>query len=230
MVQQNERSGVKMEQWSIYKHTFLDGKVYIGKTMKNPEERWGKLGRGYQGQPIIFDAILAYGWNNIKHEIIFSGLTEREAYLKEQELIRLSCEEGQNGNYNVQFSKRGEKQSTKALTRNETIITEDSLKQYGKYILHLPDIYYDRAMEKNGVSPFGVALEKDRATFEIWRSVNGGYEYSQNEAMYPHENMTFGDAEKWLTDNGEIGNTVKISFFSDDNIEKFTEEMKRMCS
>jgi len=219
-----------MEKWSIYKHTFPDGKVYIGKTMKNPEERWGKLGRGYQGQPIIFDAILAYGWNNIKHEVIFSGLTEREAYLKEQELIRLSCEEGQNGNYNVQFSKREEKQSKKALTRNETIITEESLKRYGKYVIHLPDVYFDRAMERNGVSPVGVAFEKDRATFELWYTVPDGYEYSINEAMYPQKDMTFGDAEKWIIENGEIGKPVKKTFLSNDAIKESTEELKRMCS
>lgn len=31
--------------WSVYRHTFPDGKVYIGKTQERPEERWGKYGR-----------------------------------------------------------------------------------------------------------------------------------------------------------------------------------------
>lgn len=31
-----------MNEWTIYKHTFPNGKCYIGKTSQLPEDRWGK--------------------------------------------------------------------------------------------------------------------------------------------------------------------------------------------
>ena len=43
---------------------------------------------GYQDNPHFFRAIVKYGWDNFKHEILFEGLTEDEAYEKEKELIK----------------------------------------------------------------------------------------------------------------------------------------------
>ena len=52
--------------WTVYKHTFPDGKVYIGITGMKPEKRWsdghGYLGRvdGQYNQPLIARAIVKY--------------------------------------------------------------------------------------------------------------------------------------------------------------------------
>lgn len=72
--------------YTVYKHTCPNGKVYIGITQQNIELRWRNSGQGYIGQR-FYRAILKYGWDNIKHEILFTDLTKEEACQKEIELI-----------------------------------------------------------------------------------------------------------------------------------------------
>lgn len=69
----------------VYKHTFPNGKVYIGITGTNPVLRWGN-GCNYH-QKRLKAAIKKYGWVNIKHEVLFEGLTKEQAEQKEIELI-----------------------------------------------------------------------------------------------------------------------------------------------
>lgn len=62
-------------------------KYYIGITnRKNINDRWGKDGCGYKGQP-FYRAIQKYGWNNFHHNIIYQNLAYQEACSKEIELI-----------------------------------------------------------------------------------------------------------------------------------------------
>ena len=70
----------------VYKHTFPDGKVYIGQT-NNTQKRW-RDGHGYKGQKKIFDAIIKYGWDNITHEILIDGLSQKLADLAESLYIK----------------------------------------------------------------------------------------------------------------------------------------------
>lgn len=70
----------------LYKHTSPSGKVYIGITRRNPSERW-RNGKGYKNNIHFYNAILKYGWDNFRHEILFDELTEEEAKTKEVELI-----------------------------------------------------------------------------------------------------------------------------------------------
>ena len=72
--------------YCVYKHTCPNGKIYIGITGKNPLRRW-REGQGYIHNQYFFNAILKYGWDNIKHEILFTNLTKEEACEKEIELI-----------------------------------------------------------------------------------------------------------------------------------------------
>ena len=74
-------------KWLVYKHTSPSGKVYIGITCRLPEIRWNK-GLGYKSSPRFFLAIIKYGWENIKHEILETNLSEEKAKLKEIELIK----------------------------------------------------------------------------------------------------------------------------------------------
>lgn len=71
--------------YCVYKHTCPNGKVYIGITMQNPLHRWNG-GRGYAGT-YFHNAILKYGWDNIRHEILLDGLTKEEACESEVALI-----------------------------------------------------------------------------------------------------------------------------------------------
>ncbi len=72
--------------YTVYKHTCPNGKVYIGITCCEVHERW-KNGAGYKKNEHFYRAIEKYGWENIKHEILFNGLTREEAENKEKELI-----------------------------------------------------------------------------------------------------------------------------------------------
>lgn len=100
------------ESYSVYKHTSPSGKIYIGITSKDVEERW-KRGNGYKYNPRFYNAILKYGWDNIKHEVLFSGLSSEEAAEKEIELIRYyHSDDGKNG-YNVYPGGKLISQSTK---------------------------------------------------------------------------------------------------------------------
>lgn len=76
-----------MSRYTVYKHTCPNGKVYIGITSSNPVVRWGKNGVGYKRNKHFFNAILKYGWDNIKHEILSSNLSQADACALEVELI-----------------------------------------------------------------------------------------------------------------------------------------------
>lgn len=75
------------KQYYLYKHTCPNGKVYIGITSQIPSKRWNN-GKGYKlHNQHFYAAIEKFGWENIKHEILFDGLTKAEAEQKEIELI-----------------------------------------------------------------------------------------------------------------------------------------------
>jgi group I intron endonuclease len=84
----------------VYCHTFPNGKKYIGITQQEPQRRW-RDGKGYEGQA-VYNAILKYGWKNIKHDILFKGLTKSEAEQKEIELIRALETDSHKHGYNVE--------------------------------------------------------------------------------------------------------------------------------
>ena len=67
-----------MKRYCVYKHTFPNGKVYIGITSRKPNERW-QNGKGYTSNRHLQNAIKKYGWINIKHDILLKDLTEEEA-------------------------------------------------------------------------------------------------------------------------------------------------------
>lgn len=77
-----------MKKYCVYKHTTPSGKVYIGITCRNPLHRWNN-GKGYFNckKTIFKSSIIKYGWDNIIHEILHTGLSENEAKEKEIELI-----------------------------------------------------------------------------------------------------------------------------------------------
>ena len=74
--------------YTVYQHkNKINGKVYIGITMQEPEKRWGVNGRNYKSSPHFYSAIQKYGWDNFEHNILFTNLTKEEACLKEIEFI-----------------------------------------------------------------------------------------------------------------------------------------------
>lgn len=74
-------------EWTIYRHVSPSGKVYIGITSKEINRRW-RYGTGYSNCILFQNAIDKYGWNNIKHQVLFTNLTEERAKNLEKDLIR----------------------------------------------------------------------------------------------------------------------------------------------
>lgn len=71
--------------WKIYKHTFPNGKIYIGQTKKSLLARF-QNGRGYKSCPLMQRAIDKYGWENVTTELLedkiptLEAANEREQY------------------------------------------------------------------------------------------------------------------------------------------------------
>lgn len=78
----------KGRKFYLYRHTNkINGKVYIGITCQEPEDRWCN-GAGYSTQLVFNRAIKKYGWNNFEHEILYKGLDNEDAVKIESELIQ----------------------------------------------------------------------------------------------------------------------------------------------
>lgn len=74
--------------YSIYKHTFPDGRVYIGCTSVRPELRYGRAGEGYARQRRLWVAIQECGWENVIHEVLSQTHSREEAGACEQAYIQ----------------------------------------------------------------------------------------------------------------------------------------------
>lgn len=90
-----------MFNYTVYKHTTPNNKVYIGITCQTTKERW-RDGKGYKNNIYFYKAICKYGWNNITHEILFFKLSKAEAEQKEIELIRQYKSTDRKFGYNVE--------------------------------------------------------------------------------------------------------------------------------
>lgn len=77
---------MKEKIYSVYLFTFPNGKKYCGQTSQEVERRWAH-GQGYKKCPLVYKAILKYGWDNIKKEIIYTTHSQEDAYNKEKNTI-----------------------------------------------------------------------------------------------------------------------------------------------
>ncbi len=120
----------KNNTYSVYKHTNkINGKVYIGMTINEPEVRWGRNGEGYSKQ-LFGRAIHKYGWDNFEHEILFTNLSRKEADAKEIELIKKYNATDRNSGYNISpgGSKAGFSHQSKVVYQYS--LSGEFLKQY----------------------------------------------------------------------------------------------------
>lgn len=72
--------------YCVYIHTTPSGKRYIGITKQSAERRW-QGGLGYKKNDYFFNAIVKYGWANLKHEIYAQNLSQESAETIEKELV-----------------------------------------------------------------------------------------------------------------------------------------------
>jgi len=86
--------------YSVYVHVFPDGKLYIGSTRQKPENRW-RYGGGYKNSKTVYEPIQRYGWENIKHIVLFSNIDFDRAMIIEQELIKKYDTQNPQKGYNT---------------------------------------------------------------------------------------------------------------------------------
>jgi group I intron endonuclease len=91
---------IKNKDYCVYMHTSPKGKKYVGITCRNPLYRW-QNGQGYKHNVHFNKAIIKYGWDNFKHEILESGLCKEEAEEKEIFLIKELNLQNPNCGYNL---------------------------------------------------------------------------------------------------------------------------------
>lgn len=96
---------IEDKNYTVYKHTAPNGKVYIGITGQKPKYRWNN-GNGYIENKHFYSAIRRYHWENFKHDILETGLTKEQACAKEFELIAYYDSNNREKGYNN--SKGGE--------------------------------------------------------------------------------------------------------------------------
>ena len=87
------------DNWIVYMHISPSGKKYIGITSQTTSQRW-RNGKGYK-KAVFNEAIKKYGWENVKHEILFENLTKEQAEQKEIELIDFYKSNQRRYGYNV---------------------------------------------------------------------------------------------------------------------------------
>ena len=89
------------KKFKIYIHTCPNGKLYIGMTSLSTYNRW-RNGKGYKNCILFNRAIKKYGWENIKHEVIYTGLTLEEAQKLEIQLIKKNKSNQKKYGYNTE--------------------------------------------------------------------------------------------------------------------------------
>lgn len=107
------------KKWCLYRHISPSGKVYIGITSKRPYIRWGLNGNNYISSRAFYNAILKYGWDNIKHEVLFLDLGENKA--KELEMSLISHYKKLGISYNITDGGQGTLGLTKTLQQKEVL-------------------------------------------------------------------------------------------------------------
>lgn len=127
-----------MENYIVYKHVFPNDKIYIGITSQEPKKRWNN-GKGYKNNQYMTNAINKYGWNNIKHEILFYNLTKEEAEQKEIELISHYHSNNKKYGYNILKGGNVSNGRTKEVINKISIITKKHWKnkEYRKHMIEI---------------------------------------------------------------------------------------------
>lgn len=182
--------------YTVYKHTFPNGKVYIGITSLIPSKRCGHNGgkylqktNGKYNQPPLAYAILKYGWENIQHEILFENLTQEEAKKKEIELIAQYKSNKKGFGYNIEnggnsSGKVSEETKIKISNGNKgKHVSEDTKKKIGEAQIGEKHWNYGKHLSEEQRKKIGDALRGRRASEETKKKLsiaNSG----KNHPMY----------------------------------------------
>ena len=160
----------------MYKHTCPNGFVYVGITSRPPVQRW-KNGFGYESNRDFFRTIVKYGWDNIKHEVLYTSLTEKEARKIEKRLI----EKYERCCYNTKNTKEYNKAANKLLRKAHPRVywEVDGIRKPAREWCNDYDINYSTVIQRMSVNGLTVKqaltfpkvpLSKGRNALKYWRS------------------------------------------------------------
>lgn len=181
--------------WCVYKHTFPNGKVYIGTTSQKPEVRWAN-GAGYRINDKMYSDIVFYGWRNIAHEILFSGLDEATAKQKERELIAAYGVDGRDKTYNTMYTFYN---GAKSVPWLDYKVTEDNVKEYWVNFVTLDDYWLEAYIRQMGAHPFGTQITVDGVEINFY--IPDGKGNMMRKVLlvrHPKQGMTFREVHDWL--------------------------------
>lgn len=132
--------------YSVYCHTFPNNKVYIGITKQQPSKRWLN-GKGYTSkhQIVMRRAINKYGWENIKHEILHTNLSEKEAKSLETYYITQVYHSNQREfGYNQTCGGDG------ILGYQHSDLTKEKISNYSKLMWEREDFRHEMSLKHSG--------------------------------------------------------------------------------
>ena len=136
---------------AVYVHVnLINGKKYFGITVREPEARWGKDGKGYEKNDHFWNAINKYGWNEgFAHYVLYRNVPIKIAKNIEEMLIqehisydprfgynltyggelekhtketRLKISEAQKGEKNHMYGKHHSKEACRKIRKNQPMI------------------------------------------------------------------------------------------------------------
>ena len=117
----------------VYIHTNkTNGKVYVGQTCQQPEQRWRK-GWGYVNCSYFYNAIQKYGWDNFEHEVIASNLTSEEANNFEAILIKTFDAMNPKNGYNLRSGGENGLLSEQTKNKIKAAVSGENAPMLGKH-------------------------------------------------------------------------------------------------
>jgi group I intron endonuclease len=130
-----------MNDYTVYVHITPNNKMYIGITHLKPNYRYGKDGNGYSGCTLFWRAIQKYGWNNIKHIVLFENLSKEVACECEKYLIAKyqtnnpqfgynNSKGGDSGSYGHKMSEESKAKISKAMKGRK--LSEETKRKVGE--------------------------------------------------------------------------------------------------
>lgn len=175
----------KDNKYYVYMHISPSGKRYIGITSKKPEHRWNH-GKAYWQNQYFTNAINKYGWDNFKHNVLFSNLSKKEACEKEKALIALY--KSNNPQYGYNLSQGGENPAEGVKHSEETkarmSLSRTGQKRTKETCMAISSAKKGRTNGLNGrigqkCSKAGIVLQIDETSKKVVATYYGYYEMNR---------------------------------------------------
>ena len=195
-----------MKRWCVYVHTTPSHKVYIGITSQNPIKRWNN-GLGYNKQIYFYRAILKYGWDNIKHEIIVSGISGEEAKCLERYYIEKY--QANNPDFGYNLTKGGE--GTLGFYHSQESRNSMSIKHSGRKI---PRDVVERIASKNRGKRMTEEAKKKMSKAKLNQSLETKQKISNAKKGKSHSKAHCLNISKALKGRSNVWNNKAVLQFS----------------